>query len=85
MAELSTEVKLLTSEPTSGRVLKGDDTALFDIAVELAFNMHQLKEFAAHLLSGSGCRKSGDVFLASLSPVEFTSVPSMARELLKYW
>ena len=67
------------------RALLGGDPELFDIADELAFDMHSLKRFAVHLLDNSGCKMSGDVFLASLSPEDYTTIPGMARALLKYW
>ena len=72
-------------EASGDRILKEEDTALFDIATALAFDMHQVKEFAAHLLEGSGCKLTGKEFLASLNIYEFTTVPSKTHALLTYW
>ena len=72
-------------EDQPGRELKVDDTALYEISIQLAFDMPDLMRFAAHLLEHSGCSLSGDAFFASLAPNDFTTVPSKTVALLKYW
>ena len=72
-------------EDKKDRVLKVDQAALHDISLQLAFDMPDLKRFAAHLLEDSGCKLSGQAFFASLDPREYTTVPSKAIALLNYW
>ena len=73
------------TEPKQGRELEVEDAALYDISIQLAFDMPDLMRFAAHLLEGSGCKISGDAFFASLAPADHTTVPSKTVALLKYW
>ena len=70
---------------TIGQILNKDDTELFDMCEQLAFDMHDLKRFSAHLLEDSGTKLSGEAFLASLNIYECTSVPSRTHALLNYW
>ena len=72
-------------EHGQGRVLQRDDPALFDISVELAFDMQDLRQFAAHLLHDSGCRWSSSAFLATLSSSDYATVHSKTYALLQYW